>query len=100
MIVYLEGEAHLLIVENGAVMPPPDRVVKIVVSSPTRPGPGDVCSWGQFRRALRRVYARAEAELGRQALVEVVVLAGYYGLIGFVLNAFEADLPAGATSPF
>jgi hypothetical protein len=62
VIVYLEGEAHLLIVENGAVMPPPDRVVKIVVSSPTRPGPGDVCSWGQFRRALRRVYARAEAD--------------------------------------
>ena len=46
------------------------------------------------------LYARAEAELGRQALVELVVLAGYYGLIGFVLNAFEADLPAGAASPF
>ncbi len=46
------------------------------------------------------LYARAEAELGRQALVELVVLAGYYGLIGFVLNAFEADLPAGATNPF
>jgi hypothetical protein len=32
--------------------------------------------------------------------VEVVVLAGYYGLIGYVLNVFEADLPAGATPPF
>ena len=51
-------------------------------------------------RLSDKLYARAEAELGRQALVEVVVLAGYYGLIGFVLNAFEADLPAGATSPF
>jgi 4-carboxymuconolactone decarboxylase len=46
------------------------------------------------------LYARAEAELGRKALVEVVVLAGYYGLIGYVLNVFEADLPAGATPPF
>ncbi len=46
------------------------------------------------------LYARIEAELGRKALVELVVLAGYYGLIGFVLNAFEADLPSGATDPF
>ena len=51
-------------------------------------------------RIPAELYARAEAELGRQALVEVVVLAGYYGLIGFVLNAFEADLPEGAASPF
>jgi hypothetical protein len=62
VLVYLEGEAHPLIVENGDVMPPPDRVAKIVVSSPARPGPGDVCSWGQLRRALRRVYVRAEAD--------------------------------------
>jgi 4-carboxymuconolactone decarboxylase len=46
------------------------------------------------------LYGRAEAELGRQALLELVVLAGYYGLIGFVLNAFEAELPAGATPAF
>jgi 4-carboxymuconolactone decarboxylase len=46
------------------------------------------------------LYTRAEAEFGRQALVELVVLAGYYGLIGFVLNAFEAELPAGTTPAF
>ena len=46
------------------------------------------------------LYARVEAELGRKALVELVVLAGYYGLIGFVLNAFEADLPEGVTPGF
>ncbi|MDP8921949.1 MAG: carboxymuconolactone decarboxylase family protein [Chloroflexota bacterium] len=51
-------------------------------------------------RISDELYARAEAELGRQALVELVVLAGYYGLIGFVLNAFEAELPAGATPAF
>ena len=51
-------------------------------------------------RVPDELYARAEAELGRQALVEVVVLAGYYGLIGFVLNAFEADLPEGTTPAF
>ena len=34
------------------------------------------------------------------AMVELVVLSGYYGLIGYVLNTFEADLPAGAKQPF
>ena len=52
------------------------------------------------RRLSDDHYARAEAELGRQALVELVVLAGYYGMIGFVLNAFEMDLPAGVTPAF
>ncbi len=45
-------------------------------------------------------YARAEAEFGRSGLVEIVVLAGYYGLVGFVLNTFEADLPEGSKPPF
>ena len=46
------------------------------------------------------LYARAEAEFGRAALVELVTLAGYYGMIGFVLNAFEVPLPPGATPAF
>jgi 4-carboxymuconolactone decarboxylase len=44
--------------------------------------------------------ARADTLLGRQGLVEMIVLAGYYGLIGFVLNGFEVDLPEGATPAF
>ena len=46
------------------------------------------------------LYARAEAEFSRQELVELVVLAGYYGLIGFVIQAFDVDLPAGVTPAF
>jgi 4-carboxymuconolactone decarboxylase len=46
------------------------------------------------------LYRRADAMLGRQGLVEMIVLAGYYGLVGFVLNAFEVDLPDGATPAF
>ncbi len=46
------------------------------------------------------LYARSEADLGRQALVEMIVLAGYYGLVGFVLNAFEVDLPEGEQPAF
>ncbi len=51
-------------------------------------------------RIPAELYARAEAELGRQPLVELVVLSGYYGMIGFVLNAFEAELPDGVTPAF
>jgi 4-carboxymuconolactone decarboxylase len=46
------------------------------------------------------LYARAEETFGRQGMVELVVLAGYYGLIGFVLNTFEADLPEGVEPAF
>ena len=46
------------------------------------------------------LYARADKMLGRKGLVEMIVLAGYYGLVGFVLNAFEVDLPDGATPAF
>jgi len=45
-------------------------------------------------------FARAEAELGRQGLIELVTLAGYYGMIAGVLNAYEVDLPTGATPAF
>jgi 4-carboxymuconolactone decarboxylase len=45
-------------------------------------------------------FARAETELGRQALVELVTLAGYYGMIGALLNAFDVDLPPGAGPTF
>ena len=44
-------------------------------------------------------FARAEAELGRPGLLELVTLAGYYGMIAGVLNAYEVDLPAGAARP-
>ena len=46
------------------------------------------------------LYARADAALGRKGLVEMIVLAGYYGLVGFVLNGFEVDLPEGTTPAF
>jgi 4-carboxymuconolactone decarboxylase len=43
-------------------------------------------------------YAQAEAELGQPELVELVTLAGYYGMIAFVLNAFEVSLPPEAAA--
>jgi 4-carboxymuconolactone decarboxylase len=44
-------------------------------------------------------FARAEAALGARGLVELVTLAGYYAMIGLLLNAFEVDLPPGAPAP-
>ena len=46
------------------------------------------------------LFERALAELGKDLLVELVALSGYYGLVGFVLNAFEVDLPADAAPTF
>ncbi|HXG04333.1 MAG TPA: carboxymuconolactone decarboxylase family protein [Candidatus Binatia bacterium] len=44
--------------------------------------------------------ARAEAALGVQGLLELVVLAGFYRLIAGVLFAFDVPLPAGERPPF
>jgi 4-carboxymuconolactone decarboxylase len=45
-------------------------------------------------------FARASAEFGRQGLIELVTLAGYYGMVAAVLNTFEVDLPPGTTPAF
>jgi 4-carboxymuconolactone decarboxylase len=41
-------------------------------------------------------FARAEAALGRQALVELVGLVGYYTMVAMTLNAFQVPVPEGA----
>lgn len=46
------------------------------------------------------LFQRALAEFGRELLIELVALSGYYGLVGFVLNAFEVDLPPNAAPTF
>jgi 4-carboxymuconolactone decarboxylase len=46
------------------------------------------------------LFERALAELGREQLVELVALSGYYRLVGYVLNAFGVDLPPNAAPTF
>ena len=41
-------------------------------------------------------YAHAEAELGRQGLVDLVGILGYYTLISMTLKAFDVSTPDGA----
>jgi 4-carboxymuconolactone decarboxylase len=35
------------------------------------------------------IFAQAEAAFGRDGVIEAVSCAGFYGMVGFVLNAFE-----------
>jgi 4-carboxymuconolactone decarboxylase len=46
------------------------------------------------------LFARAQKELGQPQLTELVALVGYYGLIAFVLAAFEVPLPEGRQPAF
>jgi 4-carboxymuconolactone decarboxylase len=54
----------------------------------------------ETRRVAEATFARALEELGRQSLVELVGILGYYSLVSLTLNAFEVPLPAGAPEPF
>jgi 4-carboxymuconolactone decarboxylase len=40
-------------------------------------------------------FARAQSTLGRDGVIEAVSCAGFYGMIGFVLNAFDVAPVAG-----
>ena len=52
------------------------------------------------RRISSDTYKRAEKELGSRALVDLVGILGYYGLICLTINAFEVPVPEGAPEPF
>ena len=46
------------------------------------------------------VYREAETLLGSVAIVDLVGVVGYYGLISMTINAFQVALPEGASAPF
>ena len=52
------------------------------------------------RRVSQPTYALAEKILGARALVELVGVLGYYGLISMTINAFEVPVPPPAKEPF
>lgn len=45
-------------------------------------------------------YSAAVEAVGAVAVVELVGILGYYGLISMTINAFQVDLPDGAPDPF
>lgn len=52
------------------------------------------------RQVSDDLYRDTAAALGEAALVELVVLLGYYSLISMVLVSFEIPIPDGESSPF
>ncbi|MDF2232335.1 carboxymuconolactone decarboxylase family protein [Albimonas sp. CAU 1670] len=47
------------------------------------------------RTASQALYDRALAVLGRDGLVDLVAINGYYCMVSLTLNVFDADLPEG-----
>ncbi|MCH4269694.1 MAG: hypothetical protein LKF80_14955 [Brevundimonas sp.] len=54
----------------------------------------------QTSRLPDALYARARAELGEQALVELIGVLGYYSFVALTLNVFQPPMPGGAEKPF
>lgn len=52
------------------------------------------------RTVSESTYREAEAALGQAALVDLVGILGYYGLIAMTINAFRVPVPPGAPEPF
>ena len=52
------------------------------------------------RRVSEATYKRALDTLGMQTLVDLIAIMGYYCMVSITLNAFEAPLPPGESSPF
>jgi 4-carboxymuconolactone decarboxylase len=54
----------------------------------------------RHRRVSDETYRTAEKELGSRALVDLVGILGYYGLISMTIVAFQVPVPEGAPEPF
>ena len=52
------------------------------------------------RRVSDATYRRTADLLGKETMVELVAILGYYGLISMTINAFEVPLPEGVAQPF
>lgn len=52
------------------------------------------------RRVSTKVYDRGVEKLGKDGVIDLVAIAGYYTLISMTLNVFEISPPEGATRVF
>lgn len=46
------------------------------------------------------LHYQAVEKLGERAVIDLVALIGYYGLVALTLNAFDLPVPSGTTRPF
>ena len=45
-------------------------------------------------------YQQGVTQFGEIGVAEIIGVSGFYGLVSMTLNAFDVELPAGATPPF
>jgi len=68
-----------------------------------KPAEAAVIAYGQefFRthRVSRGAFQDAQEQFGVQGLAELTMLMGFYAMLAFHVNAFDADLPAERTEP-
>ncbi|MGH8063861.1 MAG: carboxymuconolactone decarboxylase family protein [Candidatus Entotheonellia bacterium] len=68
-----------------------------------KPEEAAVITYGRefFRthRVSRGAFQAAQEQFGVQGLAELTMLMGFYGMLAFHVNAFDADLPAERTEP-
>jgi len=100
-----EWWAHARIAKGVGVAP--DLIQAIYDQTPLPGDASDLTAIHTFVHELMETqkvgdatYAVTHAELGDEGIVELVILAGYYGVISGILNTFEVPLPAGETPPF
>jgi 4-carboxymuconolactone decarboxylase len=61
----------------------------------------DLCTeMFETKRVTDATYRQAVDALGLRTVVELVAIMGYYCMVSVTLNAFEASLPPGESSPF
>jgi 4-carboxymuconolactone decarboxylase len=46
------------------------------------------------------MYQQVESAFGRQGVIELTVLVGYYSMLGYVLNTLQVPAPGGVERPF
>lgn len=51
------------------------------------------------RRVSDRTYQRLQRLIGDESMIELVLVLGFYSMLGLVCDAFEPDFPPGVTPP-
>lgn len=102
-----EWFAHAAIARKAGL---PEVIIEAVMAQvplPKGAGPEGAETVYAFARALNEKgevgdaeYAAALQLLGEQAVVELTITVGYYGLISKLLNTFEMPVPQGEVVPF
>ncbi|HVR78392.1 MAG TPA: hypothetical protein VMS99_08355 [Acidimicrobiia bacterium] len=85
---------------------PPDAIDAILEGS--RPQFGDagleavydyLTELLEHRRVSDPVHHRLQRLIGEECLIELVVVVGFYSMLGLVCDAFEPDFPPGVAAP-